>query len=230
MALPLLSACFTVAPNLTNRDSRTRFHVHRPDPGSIVPSPISSPTQPAPVTYVIDGSDQLALVNDEWDRFALANGAPHLVQRSLLGQPLWDHIREPTVRQLYAALFARVRHSAKPMSLPFRCDSPDRRRYMELRLAPGHAGALLLSSLTVREERRESVALLDAELPRDDERALLVCSWCKRVEADGAWLEVEDALRLYRELLAAPLLPALSHGICLPCQQRLLVSLDPSAP
>jgi hypothetical protein len=174
----------------------------------------------APVAYVLDGQDNISLVNDEWDRFALANHAPELAQGRVVGTSLWQHVSDPTLRYLLAALLARVRSKRTPVSLPFRCDSPALRREMELRIAPGHAGALLLSAQTVALWPRDPVPLLDPAVARD-ERLLRVCSWCRRTELDGVWLEIEEALTAYRDLLASPPVPRITHGLCATCMRRI---------
>ncbi len=47
------------------------------------------------VVYQIDTDDRLCLTNDEWDRFALANGAPDETGNQVLG----SLIRSRTVRR-----------------------------------------------------------------------------------------------------------------------------------
>lgn len=60
------------------------------------------------------------------------------------------------------------------------------------------------------------VALLRSAVPSDrtTERVLRVCSSCKRIRSDDAWIEISDDLS---QFIALPQ----SHGICPDCLQRL---------
>ena len=43
-----------------------------------------------------------------------------------------------------------------------------------------------------------------------------MCSWCKRVDVEGAWSDVEAAVQRLR-LFELTSLPQITHGICEPC-------------
>lgn len=167
-----------------------------------------------PVKYVIDGQDCI-----------VSSAGPH----ELLGQPLWRFITDDETRYIYELLLARVRTTGVEAVVPFRCDTPDARRYMTVRLAPGpREGDVAFTIDTYRHEPRRSERLLDAGTPRSDD-LLTICSWCKRVRVDEEWLEVEEAVVRLR-LLEAPLLPALTHGACVPCVTSLRASLGLPTP
>ena len=75
-------------------------------------------------------------------------------------------------------------------------------------------------SRVLHAESRDPLALL---LPGVAERSgplLMVCSWCKAVEADHMWLEMERAVERLG-VLAAQVLPPISHGICPPCSEQM---------
>ena len=100
------------------------------------------------------------------------------------------------------------------MLVRYRCDAPDRRRLFDLELAPADGGQVRCTSTLVEEEERPPVPLLSPHAPRSD-AILHLCSWCKRADA-GGWVELEEAVSRL-ELLAADVLPGLSHGICGDC-------------
>jgi hypothetical protein len=73
----------------------------------------------------------------------------------------------------------------------------------------------------VLREPRPAIALLDPNYPRDD-RALLRCVWCARIQVRlGLWEEVEDALMSLR-LEATQTLPRLRDSSCGACTQSVL--------
>ena len=68
---------------------------------------------------------------------------------------------------------------------------------------------------TTREDERKRISLLDPLVNRTDEY-LVMCSWCKRVDVAGNWLDVEVAAKQL-ELFNETSLPQITHSICNDC-------------
>ena len=173
--------------------------------------------------YRIDGEDHLTFVSAAWLEFAQANMVPDLTEQRVLGRVLWDFISDAETIHLYMMILEAVRAARRTVTVPFRCDSPDCRRLMELRLYPVHGG-IEFDARLIRSEPRDEVAFLDPRRPRSltPQRT---CCWCKRLDVDGEWLEVESALQRLRLFEAAPL-PMLTHVVCSDCRGRVLGSLS----
>ncbi|HKJ77441.1 MAG TPA: hypothetical protein VKA64_09575 [Gammaproteobacteria bacterium] len=173
-----------------------------------------------PSLYRIDRADVITAVNADWDAFAAENAGDQLSARHVLGRVLWEFISDPETTQIYRGVFHRLREGAVVPPLPFRCDSPTLRRFMELRMRAVQDGALELEARLLRAEPREAVALLETDAERDA-GLLRICGWCKRVAvAEGDWREVEEAVRQLGLLERYPL-PALTHTMCGDCLARL---------
>lgn len=170
------------------------------------------------IRYRLSAADRIESIDGPWDRFARENGAPGLPRPE--GERLLDHVAGSSVRAVLASLLDRARRRRDPIELPYRCDAPDRRRFMRMRLEPGEGGTLLVRSRVVREEPRPAVRLLQPDVPRSDE-LLRICAWCKRVDVEGAWVEVEEAIERL-ELFDRPTLPELTHGVCERCSHELV--------
>lgn len=169
------------------------------------------------IEYRVDGNNVIVDVRGPWRELASANGAPELAEP--IGQDLLETIAGGSTRMVTKDLLDRVRATRRTVEIPFRCDAPDRRRFMRLRLLPVGERGIAFRSWLVREEERPPVRILDIQEARSDE-LLKICSWCKKVDADGEWLELEEAAdRL--ALFEAPLLPDLTHGICDECERTL---------
>ncbi len=165
--------------------------------------------------YSIDSSDRIIRVSDAWLDFAAENDAPELTRSRVVGRTLWEFIEGPTTRDLYGALFEKIRSLASGVPVPFRCDAPDRYRFMELTLAPAADGVIELSGVLLREQRRRRVPVLERALQHAD-YSFPICSFCKRVFAAGEWLELEDAIaRLGR--FDSTNLPGLDQSVCEDC-------------
>jgi len=167
------------------------------------------------VVYRVDAEDRLAFVNDEWDRFAAANAGQACLSSKVLGRPLWDFVSDRTTRLLYGSMLAKVRAGA-PVRFPFRCDSPDCRRFLEMSAGLADLGAVEFTVRTAAIESRPAQALLDPATPRT-EALLRICGWCKKVEIGGLWYETEVAVAKLG-LFGAHALPLVTHGMCLECE------------
>ena len=166
--------------------------------------------------YSIDRDDAIISVSDSWLGFARENDAYDLTRESVLGRPIWDFVAGTETQKLYAALFARLRAGEGPFLLPFRCDSPDRFRFMRLALAASSGGAIELTGILIREQERPFFSILDRAFPRTETR-LPMCSLCKKIQAFGLrWLELEDAVREL-DLLSAAALPRIDYVVCDGC-------------
>jgi len=168
----------------------------------------------------IDAEGRICFVNSAWLAFAEENDWG-LGAAQVLGSELMASITDAPTRHLYSLLIQRIRNSSRTTGFNYRCDSPECRRLMEMRMYYDQARKQVeFRSHTLLIERREPMALLNATRTNHTDDILSVCSWCKAVLADQAWLEVEQAVMRLR-LFAADALPRISHGICPTCSERL---------
>ena len=175
--------------------------------------------------WIIDDADKIVHVNDSLLAFAGENTAPQLTATVVLEQPLWRFIQGQETRYLYQQIFSRVRAGVSPVRFPFRCDSPDCRRFMEMQLSLLPGGAIEFSSRMLRQEWRDPVDLLDNSRDRSGE-FLKVCSWCKRINIPGqGWGEIEAAIGAL-DLFDHLSMPRMTHTICDACHEAVKLELD----
>lgn len=176
------------------------------------------------ISYQVDKSDMIINVSGNWKAFALENvweagsSSEHIV-----GVSLWDFVDGFDTRHLYQELFRRVRSGTVCKPIPFRCDSPDERRFLELRVIALNDGDIEVRSTRLRTEPRPHVNLIDPEVDRTPGQ-LKICSMCKKIEVTpGTWAEIEDGviqLRTFEE----ETVPQLTHGLCSTCLNQALAS------
>lgn len=176
--------------------------------------------------YLIDETDRIVNVSDNWLLFAQENEADASCHpEAIMNKPIWDYISGMETQYLFKVTLEKVRATDKPVVLPFRCDAPDMRRYLELRITPADQKCIEFTSYIVREEARERVELLETDMPRSDE-ILKMCSMCKKINLSGGdWVEVEIAvatLKLFEQLK----LPQISHGLCPECFEAGMAELN----
>lgn len=173
---------------------------------------------PGDYVHRIDSDGRISFVNDAWLAFAEENGWPEAER--VLDSSLMPQIADRETRHIYQLLIDRVRRGGHEARFPYRCDSPDCRRLLEMRVSGLASGEVEFRSRVLRLEPREPVGLLDARHGNRSSDMLIICSWCKSVLADQAWVEVEQAVRRLA-ILTERALPQISHGICPGCLQRM---------
>jgi hypothetical protein len=170
--------------------------------------------------YAIDNHGVIIRVCGGWDDFAAQNGGQNVLGSRVIGTKLYDYMTE-AVAHLYEQLVNDARAAGKTRAIPFRCDAPDLRRFMQLTVSPGLSGEMLLESTLLRKEERPPVELLAKPFVKPNgnhERSLLrMCAWCKRVQRDNRWIEIEQALRDAAIVCTENL--SVTHGICADCHQ-----------
>lgn len=176
----------------------------------------------AEVVYRVDSKYRLTAVNAEWDLFAVANGAAGLRAPGILSRPLWDFVTDGPTRHFYHVILEQAR-AGRRLRFPFRCDSPDLRRFLEMDASGAGEGSVEFRVRTVKTEPREPVALMDPSRERTGP-ALRMCGWCKKVVVDEAYVEVEEAIARL-DLFGGAALPPITHGICPAREARMFETL-----
>jgi len=180
--------------------------------------------EPDTCAYLLDEEFRIAELGDGWSLFARANDAPELASDATIGRSVLACVSDSTSAHLYRRLFEHVLRTGRPVSFPIRCDSPAKRRLLEVRIEKRQPSGLLIQTRLIRSEARPPVGVLDRRAPRNPE-LLRMCGWCKAVDVDGRWCEVEEAV-VSKRLFARDLPPAVTHGICPTCHRRVSDLLD----
>ena len=167
--------------------------------------------------YRLDSEDRIVFVNDDWIDFAIENGLAGLTRENVVGKSLWELIGDRSIQQLYKTFFARLRIVEKTRRIPYRCDSPDCRRFMEMEIFSNGTGELELVNRIVKLEPRDTVDLLDQTAKRN-QAFLGICSVCKKIRLrENQWYEIEDALAILGLARNGEPYPQLSHSLCNRC-------------
>lgn len=165
--------------------------------------------------HAVDSEGRLRSVNDEWVEFARENGAPWLTREAVVGRSLWDFMAGRETRHLSRLLLEKALKEDRRIKVPYRCDSPELRRFMDMEIVNAGGGLVEFRSTILKVEPREPVLLLVPGAPRSGEY-LAICSWCRRARVDSRWVELDEAVRTL-DLFSSSSLPQLTHGICPEC-------------
>jgi hypothetical protein len=184
--------------------------------------------------YRIDRSNTITEVSRNWVVIAEENDwSSERDPSDVVGRPIGDFIEDAQTRQLYEEAYERVRNGTPCGPIPFRCDSPGERRWLELYLEPLRDGTIEITSKVVRTERRAPVQLpaqlYDGAVGTSDE-LLKICSMCKKLAVSGnEWVEIEDGLAQLR-VFERDEMPRLTHGVCDSCYRTVMDDLDDTNP
>lgn len=106
------------------------------------------------LSYRIDAQGTLIFLSERWNDFLQNNLPPSKGVPDYLGSQLWNHLGDSTTILLYQALIARAQKTGKEVIVPFRCDAPARRRFLEMHVRSMENGVTEFRALTLREEPR----------------------------------------------------------------------------
>ncbi|ACY17665.1 hypothetical protein [Haliangium ochraceum] len=171
----------------------------------------SEPTASS-VQFWLDEQDVIIAVNSEWDAFAAANEGDSCLQDLVLGRELRSFIRGDPTQMLIDTLIGRVRLRRDPVEREYRCDSPNLRRFMSMRIY-WDAERLCFAHQILRVEPVK-VPVSFAFDARRRRGQVVRCSMCCRVSVSGQWMEADAA----REggLIAAT--QPVVYSVCTPCR------------
>lgn len=168
----------------------------------------------------LDRRNRIVGVGGAWDRFALDNDGGAAVAARVLGTDLLVHVSGEPTRALLDGVLWHVRRAERPIVVPFRCDSPELERHMEMTVTPEPGEGLLFAYRLLRTVPLPfplPLRFSASGVPRG--RMLFRCSNCNRLLRDGVWREPSTL----GDMPAVPI--AVSYGICGPCRatvERLL--------
>lgn len=166
--------------------------------------------------WTIDAADKIVRVNDDWLAFARENGAPRLTAASVLGQSLWGFIQSQETVYLYQQILAKLRTGCRSIAFPIRCDAPDCRRFLEMKLSLLAGNAVQFQTSILRQEYRQPLDFLGASRDRS-QKFLKVCSWCNKIYIpERGWGEPEEAIGAL-DLFGPGSMPWMTHTICGSC-------------
>ena len=114
--------------------------------------------------YRIDAQDRILFANDNWFAFARENGVTVLDPARVIGRVLGDFLCHSETKHLFETLLAKVRATGASVALTYRCDSPDRRRFMEFQIQAHPRREVEFRSRILRQEMRDRVRLLEQKV------------------------------------------------------------------
>lgn len=139
------------------------------------------------VSYVLDNQNRIISIAGAWDEFAEENGGIKSSSKDVCGRPIWDFIKGDATRMWVDAVFQYARILGKVVERPYRCDSPDLKRFMRMRIIPEQGGVLHIEHEILSTEQR-SAPINIQNRGNNMNGVSQRCSICGRVNI-GGWQE-----------------------------------------
>lgn len=163
--------------------------------------------------YLLDGRDRIADAGGAWDRFAMENDGNDILRERVIGSSIYDHVVGDTSGMFLRTLLSSVRLLGRPLTRPYRCDSPDTKRFMEMTLVAEEDDSVRLSHRLVRSEPFGQRFIFTVE--RGRQAFLVRCSMCNRVKRSNHWMEPEVAAQTGEFQAGQP--QSVIYGVCPRC-------------
>jgi hypothetical protein len=156
---------------------------------------------------------------DAEDKLISIEGGESLYPSPPLNQSIWTFIKGLSTRFIYQMLISQVRETETAVQFPFRCDSAEFLRYMEMEISPGENDSVWFQTTLKRQIETNALPNYSGPTPIQ-EAAVKMCAWCKLVLVGSSWLSLEDAIWL-QGLLDTPEAPPITHGLCPDCNRSM---------
>lgn len=172
-------------------------------------------TPPPPSTcYWLDADDRIVGVCGAWDRFARENDGGSALAADVVGRPVWRFMTGDQTRMWLDALLQRVRLNGKPIERPYRCDSPDQKRFMRMTISSAGSGRLQLHHSVLHTESIANRLNLRYSMLNED-RIFTRCSICNRLRVNFHWEEID---RIPPSAADARRPIGIRYDVCLACR------------
>jgi hypothetical protein len=142
-----------------------------------------------PTTYRLDKNNCILSVSGPWDEFAQANNGLAACASRIQGRLIWDFISGDVTRMWVEALLQLTVVRQETMERTYRCDSPDLKRFMRMRIIPEESGILRVDHALLSVENRINPVQIRPLAPASNRRARFRCGICGRIEDEGTWVE-----------------------------------------
>jgi hypothetical protein len=170
------------------------------------------------LSYWVDKKNIIQKVNDSWDQSMDAESwSDRAVSFNIIGKNILDFIVDDITRMYVASMLDAVRVCAKTLVKPYRCDSPESKRFMQMTVTPDGEGLIRVSHELIRAEPlKQRVEFFNEH---DDIRFSahhVRCSLCNKLKKIGTnnW---EDVDKLSERGQLMPTGNPVVYGVCPRC-------------
>jgi hypothetical protein len=180
------------------------------------------------LSYWLDSVNVICRVDEDWDRsMDSENWTDRAASQSIIGKPLFDFICDDVTRMYIATMVESVRVLPRTLFRPYRCDTPDFKRFMMMTVTPEDDGLVRVSHELLRTEPMAKKTSFKTVSPTEQSASaafqsrmailgthFIRCSLCNRIRKVGQndWQEA-DSVAVTSEAIRVV------YGLCPRCMQ-----------
>lgn len=170
-------------------------------------------------TYKVGKTKQIIAVGGEWDAFAEENEGRKALSRSVIGRPIWDFITGAPTRMWLETLFQLAELRNEPVERIYRCDSPQLKRVMSMRISPEEDRVLRVDNELLSVEPLEKKVVIRHHSHQTGTDIRMRCSICGKIKEkeneSEVWTEPADLADQIPEGIVV------AYTVCAACKQAL---------
>lgn len=177
------------------------------------------------IWYEVDARNQIVALSDSWNASVLSQQFPELLADCLLGKPLHRFITGDVTRMYTEAIFTSVRVKRSMLEKPYRCDTPELKRDMLMRVIPLLNNGLRVEHQLVKEEHWRSRLLFSTQssklpVPQAVKKFIKRCSVCNNLRDGQEWVTADVFAQRHPQSVSKDEDQALPvfYGVCPLCQ------------
>jgi len=145
-------------------------------------------------TYWLDKEYRVTRVSPEWDDFAKLNNGENITSEKVVGKLIFDYITDDTTRMWLETILLLAKVTQKTFERPYRCDSPDLKRFMKLRVTTDEHNEIRLEHIVLSTEKR--YRNITFEYKKDFMSIPYIrCSICGFIKSDNKWSEPDELIK-----------------------------------
>lgn len=145
--------------------------------------------------YWLDNKKRIAYVSTFWDEFAVENEGKNVISSKVIGKSIWEFIDSDTTKMWLDTLLRFSETTKKEIERPYRCDSPDLKRYMKMKVVVEGSNILRLEHTVLKTEKRiNSIKIFHRSSSgiASENSFKVRCSVCGRIKDNEEWKEIEN--------------------------------------
>ena len=139
--------------------------------------------------YLLDKLNSIISVDGSWDEFAAENEGRRVRASDVCGRSIWEFVTGDATRMWLETVFNIVRFRESAIERPYRCDSPELKRYMRMHVIPEKGGILRLEHHVVGTEERATPIYFNFCSDQAGKSLRVRCSMCGRLKSGETWVE-----------------------------------------
>ena len=140
------------------------------------------------LAYLIDGEDKILDIFGPWKQFSDQNGGT-INSVDVCGKSIWEFISGDITRMWLEVVFQKARLLNQTIEKPYRCDSPNIKRYMKMRVVPEGNQAIRVENILISTESRSQPVHIMHFDNSEKKSYHLRCSMCGCIKSNSTWVE-----------------------------------------